>query len=318
MAVKRIVNLPTVSGYAGTAAGAFSAHTVTVDLPVGPRYHAIWLDQLSPGAAKVMTDLFGDLRLKVNGKTQRTASADELNKLNLLNGFTFAAKGVATAATEFHLPIWLAEPWRKNQNSQDGSAWATGDVASFQLEWDIKAYAAAAAGLVAPTFKAEIDNSLVSIGNNVVDQPLGFITKWLQYQLPVTALSTYHDFTGFPKREFMQSIHLIDLNVDEFEVKVDNAIIRQDTKVGNEARLLGREMLAIPSATATPYGVAADMPTRGMVDVVFDHDDRLDSALPMQFNGRSVRDFNFRYKTGAGGAAPRNIKTILQLVGPAE
>ncbi len=318
MSVKRIVNLPTVAGWIGTAGGAFAAHTIVIDLPVGPRYHAIWCSA-NPGAAKLGTDLFGEMRLKVNGKTQRTMFADELNKLNILNGVLYASRGIATAATEFHIPIWLAEPWRNNPASADGMAWGTGDVGTFQLEVDIKAYAGAAAGLTLPNFKAIIDNSLINVNGVFRPTPLGVITKWLVFQLPIAQLSSYHDFTGLPKREFYQSIHLIDSNIDEFEVKVDNTIIRQDTVTGNNAKLYHREMIPNPTATATPATVAADMPTRGIVDIVFDEDDRLDSALPMEDGrGNKVQDFNLRIKSGAGGAAPRNIKTIIQLAGPAE
>lgn len=308
-----------MAGWVGTAGAGFTAHTVVVDLPVGPRYHAIWLGCTNPGAGKVGTDLIGEMRLKVNGKTQRTMTADELNKLNLLNGALYACKGIATAATEFHLPIWLAEPWRNNPASADGTAWGTGDVGTFQLEVDIKAYAAAAAGLVAPTFKAMIDNSLVNVNGVFRPAPLGVITKWLAFQLPIVAVSSWHDFTGLPKREFYQSVHLVDANLDEFEVKVDNSIIRQDTIVGNNAKLFQREMNPNPTATATPATLAADMPTRGIVDIVFDEDDRLDSALPMEDGrGNKVQDFNLRLKSGSGGVAPRNVKCIIQLAGPAE
>lgn len=318
--VKRIVNLPTISGWNGTAGAAFSAHTVTVDLPTGPTYHNI-MATINPGAAKVMTDIFGDMRLKVNGKTQRTFSADELNKLNILNGVQYASKGAGTAATEFTLSIWFAEDWRKNPRSVEGSAWGTGDVSTFQLEVDIKAYGGAAAGLTAPVFQSTVDDSVVTVGNAIVPRPLGIITKWFQYQYPILAVSSYHDFMGLPRREFdmYQSIHLIDANIDEFEVKVDNSTYRQTTKTRNEQHLFQRGMFPAPTATATPGTVAADLPTRGMLDIVFDEDDRLDSALPMQYpNGRLVKDFNLRVKSGSGGSAPRNIKTIVQLAGPAE
>lgn len=319
MGVKRIVNLPTSSGWVGTAGAGFSAHTVSVDMPVGPRYHAIWCKQSNPGAAKVMTDLFNEIRLKINGKVQRVMTADELNKINILNGFEYAAFGAGTAATAFSLPIWLAEPWRKSTDAQQAFAWGTGDVASFQLELDIKAYGAAAAGLVAPTFQAEIDDSFISVNGKEVPTPLGVITKWFNFQLPVNAASSWHDYTGFPKRDFYQSIHFVDGNLDEFEVKVDNSIYRQDTIVDNRAKLKSRGLLANPTATATPWNVAADLPTRGMEDIVFDHDDRADSALPMVYpSGRRVQDFNVRYKTGAAGTVPRNIRTIIQVAGPAE
>lgn len=318
MGAKRIVNLPTSSGSAIVAGVAFNAHTITVDCPVGPRYHAIYIKCLSAGTAKVGTDLLGEIRLKVNGKVQRVFTADELNKLNLLNGVEWACKGFATAATEFTLPIWFAEPWRKSTEAQQGLAWSTGDVSSFQLEVDIKAYGIVAAvnGL---TFQAEIDDSFITVDGKTVPQPMGVITKWFNFQLPIVAASSWHDFTGFPKRGFYQSIHLIDANIDEFEIKVDNSIYHQDTATGNIAKLQQRQMLPSPTATATPYTVAADMPTRGMVDIVLDRDDRLDSALPMVYpNGRPVQDFNVRVKSGASGTISRNVKAIVQVAGAAE
>ncbi len=315
----RIVNLPTASGYQGNAAALWTEHKMVVDMPVGPRYHAIWIKCLNPGAGKVGTDLIGDISIKVNGKVQRTMTADELNKINILNGFEYAAKGFGTAATEFSLAIWFSEPWRKGGDSQQGLAWNTGDVSSFQLEVTLKGYGAAAAGLVAPTFQAEVEDSLITVNGKEVPSPMGVITKWLAFQLPIAQASSYHDFTGLPKRDFYQAIHLVDANLDEFEVKVDNSIYRQDTITGNNAKLLSRGMLPNPSATATPYSVSADLPTRGMCDIVFDHDDRISNALPMVYpNGRRVQDFNLRVKSGSGGTVPRNVKCIIELAGPAE
>jgi len=318
MATKRVVNLPNVSGWIGTAGGAFAAHTITVDLPVGPRYHEIWI-AANPGAGKFLIDtgatgLLGEIRVKLNGKIQRQITAQELNKINILNGVTYACRGGNTAATAAEICIYLAEPWRENEDAQDGLAWATGDVGTFQVEIDIVAYGGAAAGLTKPTAKAVIDNSLVDAGNGkMVDAPLGAIVKWRQVQIP--SASGWNDFGQLPKNDFYQSLHLFDYaNFVEFEVKVDNNIIRQDTKGGNEQRLSAHAMLPAPTATATPATLVADMPTRSMIDIVFDHDDRVSSSLPMRFNGKRVGDFNLRFNTTTVG----NIKCIYQVIGPAD
>src|SRR5262245_11071846 len=218
MATKRTVNLPTVSGWIGTAGGAFAAHTITIDLPVGPRYHEIWITAnggagkklIHVGAGAGVDGLLGEIRLKVNGKVQRVMTAAELNALNVLNGPMYACVGGLTDATEATLCIYLAEPWRENEDAQDGLAWATGDVSTFQVEVDIIAYAGAAAGLTKPTAKAVIDNSLVRVGNRDVDAPMGAIVKWFAVQIPVA--SGWNDFMGFPKRDFYQSIHVFDAN----------------------------------------------------------------------------------------------------------
>jgi len=324
MATKRTVNLPNVSGWIGTAGGAFAAHTITVDMPVGPRYHEVWVSA-NAGAGKFLLDTTGsngllkEHRLKVNGKIQRQANAHEINILNTLNGPMYACKSGYTAATEAHLCIYLAEPWRESEDAQDGLAWATGDVETLQLEIDIVAYGGAAAGLTKPAAKAVIDNSLVKVGDKSVNAPLGAIVKWRQVQIPVA--SGFNDFTQLPKQDFYQSLHVFDYtNFVEFEVKVDNNIIRQDSKAGNEARLQAHAMLPNPSKTATPYTAAADMPNstdstqRGCIDIVFDHDDKVSSSLPMRFGGQRVGDFNVRLSTTTTG----NVKCIYQLMGPAD
>jgi hypothetical protein len=320
MPTKRIVNLPTVSGWVGTAGGAFSAHTITVDVPVGPRYHEFWIEANAGASKKLLVDLLGEIRIKINGRVQRVATAAEINKLNVLNGAQYACLGGLTNATASALCIYFAEPWRENEDAQDGLAWSTGDVSTFQVEIDITAYAGAAAGLTKPVCRAVIDNSLVPVSGSdrLVDRPMGAIVKWFNVQIPVA--SGWNDFMNFPKRDFYQSIHIFDANLTDFEVKVDNNIVRQNSVATNTAMLAAHAMLPNPSKTATPATAAADMPnttdstSRGAVDIVFDHDDKVASSLPMAFNGRRVGDFNVRLNTTSTGT----VKAIYQLIGPAE
>lgn len=314
--VKRIVNLPNVTGWAGAVAGAFSAHTVTLDLPVGPRYHVVWISGHA-GAGKKATDLIGEIRIKVNGAVQRVFTLTELLKLNVLNsnqtvGYGYAGRNGNVAATTFYIPIWFAEPWRKSLAAQDGLAWGTGDVSTFQIELDIAAYAAGTfTGLVAPTFKAEVDNSLVAIDGRNVDQPLGIITKWRRLQIPITSANGWNDFLGLKDLSgAIQSVHLSDANISEFELIVDNSIVRKNTTAWNAATLAARDMA--PDAASTN-----DCPARAMYDLVFDHDDILANALPLTFNGRKVGSVNLRLNEN-GGTVSRNITTLVQYAGPAE
>jgi len=325
MATKRVVNLSTVSGWIGNTT-AFAAHTITIDIPVGPRYHQIAI-RAHPGSGKKLIHvdstrdgLLGEMRLKVNGKVQRVFTAAELNSLNVLNGANYACKGGLTDDTEAELTIYFAEPWRENVETEDGLAWATGDVDTFQLEIDIKEYTSGTyTGLTKPTCKAVVDNTFVKVGDKMVDAPMGAIVKVFSFQAP--SASGWNDYMQLPKRDLYQSIHLVDYaNHVEFEVKVDNNIIRQDTKAGNEAKLASHGMLQNPTKTATPLMLAADLPnstdttSRGMIDIVFDHDDRVSSSLPMNFHGRRVGDFNLRFSTTTSGT----VKIITQTLGPAE
>lgn len=325
MATKRVVNLPNVSGWAGNTT-AFSAHTVVVDVPVGPRYHEIWIEA-DPGTGKKLIHvdgtrdgLIGEIRVKLNGRVQRVFTAQELNCLNVLNGAEYTAFQGYTDGEPGKLCIFFNEPWREDIATQDGLAWATGNVETFQIELDIKEYTPGTyTGLTQPTLKAVIDNSLVKVGDALVDAPLGAIVKVAAFQAP--SASGWNDYMQLPKRDFYQSIHLVDsANHVEHEVKVDNNIIRQDTKAGNVSRLTAHGMLPNPTKTATPGVLAADLPNdtdttgRGMIDIVFDADDKIGSALAMNFNGRRVGDFNLRFNTTTAGT----VKVITQTIGPAD
>jgi hypothetical protein len=306
----KIVNLPSINGFTANA-----ACTATVDIPIGPTYHVIWITG-NAGTGKKVTDLITEIRIKLNGKTQRMFSADQLNKLNILNGSRYACIGGGTNAAAFNLPLFFAEPWRDNPLERERFAWGTNGLSTFQIEIDCAATAANAT-LGA---KAEVANSstLDNHDDNNAQPGLGPIVKYGRLIIPVSATG-WMDFNGFPKRDFYQQITFITTALDEFEIKVGSEIIRQDTKVGNEARLTSRGLVPIPTATATPANLAADIPTRGMIDVVFDYDDPLNSALAMNpANGQRVQDFNVRLNVTAGTSVPFSLTALFMTVGAAD
>lgn len=312
-------NLTTLMGSAIAASTVFSAHTITLDVPIGPRWHVIWLKAIA-GTGKVMTDLIGEIRVKLNNKVQRVMTADELNKLNLLMGTEYVAINNQSATLAFELPIFFGEPWRKSIAAQQGTAWSTGggSVSSFQIEIDIKAYASTA-GVTTITAKGEYEESFyLPSGKEIAasDVPIGFITKWYNTQIPSPGGGTaFGDFMGLPKNEPIQQISFVDYtNFVAYEIRLNNAIFREDTKLGNEARLKRWGMLPNPTSTATPFNLAADVGlTRGMVDIVFDGDDLLTSLLPVVLNGRAINSLNVRLMTST--AAGTNIKCLYQTVG---
>jgi len=294
--MKRVKSLPTASGVA-------VGKTATFDIPVGPRYHVIWLEA-GDTAKDLVTDIIGDIRLKVNGKVQRTMSATELDAINTamsLNGEYGAAietDGVGVGAghvTKTRLPIWLAEPWRKQLAVGDGLAWATGDVSTFQIEVDIKA------GATGPTLDGfvEVDYATVKDSNGVESQPrMGVIAKWFRTNLPING--TTQDITTLPRRDYYQQISLFDANISSVVVETDSIIQRDLTKVRNDDILISREMT----------------PTSDRYDIVFDYDDLITSGLPMVMNGRPVADFQVRLTLSDGTA--RNITALIQRLGPPE
>lgn len=289
MSVKRITPLPSFSG---VAAGV----TATGDIPVGPRYHVIWL-QVSDSAGSLVTEIVSQIRLKVNGKVQRTMSPAELEALNGLMGADYAAYTTGSEDTDLvtYIPIFLAEPWRKMLAAQDGLAWGTGNLSTFQIEIDINA------GITSPQIAGfvEVDNSVVKSTEGVETQAgLGVICKWTRTMIPVNG--TTQDITTFPRRDYYQQISFFDAYISRVEVKVENFTVRDVTKAQNDAVLLSRDMA----------------PLAGRFDLVFDHDDVLNSALPMIVGGRAVNDFQVKLHLSSGTA--RNITTIVQTLGKAD
>jgi len=107
----RIKQLPTFDSVA--AAEKPSSICPWAALPrrlVGAGQHAV--------AANAITNLVDDVVIKINGKPQRTHTGDQLNQLNGINGTLFLASASGTngqADRRIYLPIWFAEPWRKNR-----------------------------------------------------------------------------------------------------------------------------------------------------------------------------------------------------------
>jgi len=293
MPLKRIKSLPTPSGVA-------VAKTATFDVPVGPRYHTIWLETGDTGKS-VITDIIGDIRLKVNGKVQRTMSAEELDALNTLMGAEFARKEVDDGTpgdghiVTTRLPIFLAEPWRKQPAVADGLAWATGNLSTFQIEVDIKA---AAAGVVLAGYVEADYSTTKDAAGKEVQPAMGVICKWFRQQIPING--TTQDITTFPRRDFYQQISFFDEDIDSVVVQTDSIIQRDLTQPRNAGILESREM----------------DPVDERFDIIFDYDDLITSGLPMVMNGRPVTDFQVQLSLSDG--TPRNISTITQRLGPPE
>jgi hypothetical protein len=168
----RKITLPTPSGI------AFGS-TALLQCPVGPayRYRAIHLHLgvvATAGAALAATVLptgsgttagfISDIRLKVNGKVQRLHTADQLAKLNAINGTlyapsTFGASGTNTPGKQYGqvLTLHFAEPWRKSLGQADALAFPSGMVRSLEVEVDFGSTPTNAATAVFTAY-AEVDS----------------------------------------------------------------------------------------------------------------------------------------------------------------
>jgi hypothetical protein len=163
-----------VGAFQGVAAG----QTATLDLPVGDiTYHHLQLQYGTstgggPNEANMNAEL-SEIRLKVDGKIQRRSSFQELMTIAKLNGIAFET-GI--------VPIFFSEPWRRTPVGEDGLAWGTQDIESFQVEVDIDA------GATAPTLfspSAQIDRAR---------RPMTGIIKWRKFRVNVTATGVQQFF----------------------------------------------------------------------------------------------------------------------------
>jgi len=128
-------------------------------------------------AANAITKPVDDVVIKINGKPQRTHTGDQLNQLNGINGTLFLASASGTngqADRRIYLPIWFAEPWRKNQEEVAAMALRANGIETFQIEVNVKA------GLAAPIVRGwyEYDYDNRPIGLNFEMHPAGLFRGW--------------------------------------------------------------------------------------------------------------------------------------------
>ncbi|MCX7790153.1 MAG: major capsid protein P2 [Chloroflexaceae bacterium] len=285
--------------------GVVPGQTATLDIPIGPRYHVLWFEIKGRKATTpTLDEVVGDIRVKLNGKPARIHTAVQLDALNKLMGPEFAAQSVAEAVgadtrVTWWLPVFLAEPWRKQYAETEAMAWPTSwpngeKVQTFQVELDI----ANTSGVTEQSVKAfaETDNVLGQVDKD--GKPLFFVSKWNRVAAPYTAAGDLY-ITTLPKREIYQQISLFTTTdkITQAKVKVDGVIVRDATKAQNDATLVARGM---NSAGLSNY----------RFDLVFDYDDNPRSALLMQFGSVGVQDFQV-IPTLDGAAATTKVVTVL-------
>lgn len=326
MSLKRVSQLPAFNGIPAAGVGG----TATLDLPIGPRYKAITLVVSDSNNANASV-ILGDLRLMVNGKQQRIFSIAQLDRLNSRNAPPFLGSPAAAAqfvaatsggsptvsltaynttrsitnqalaayslfkdsANKTRITIYFAESWRP-PGVGAALAWATGGLASFQLEADVTT----SAGTVTMTAFAEVDKALVTVAGlqKQTDQQMGNIVKWIRTTVPVTGTTV--NWNQFPRRSgVLQAVHFSDSYITNCQVKADNYEWRNLTQNEN-LYLLAQNGL---TGSASWY------------DVEFDYDDVPEGA-GLILDG--IQDLQFNLTLSDGTA--RNITALCEILGPAE
>lgn len=292
---KTLKPLSKVTGWSVPSGSANTAHTVVCEVQPGERIHKILITG-NAGTAKKMTDLLGDIRVIVNDEVVRLHSAAELNALNALYGPQFAAVNGNLAAGTFQLPIYLAEPWRKNDLVGEKLAWNTRNVRTMRVECDTKADTFTAA--VALSFLAEVDRAPLD-----QDAPglMGLIKKVDRTTINLAA--GWNDCMSFPRRGVYQEINIgTAADVTNAEIKIGSEVVVGPATLAQlRAQAVQADCEPIYRAATSPatttIGGTDHATTRSMTDIIFDVNDRLDSGLIPD----PSKDFNVRLQCTSGG-----------------
>ena len=278
-----------------------TAGTATVELPLGRRYHVIWLQLTCNGAAAAnvsngnagnlaatIANAITDIRVKLNGHTQRISTGRQLNEINESLGTAYAAQATGTAGTagyKLKIPIFFAERWRSNTVEQDLPAWnVDGGQESFTIEVDVNATHGAA------------QNVNIALSGFYEWEPLtgklGPIAKW--FRQTFSATGTQNDFSLKEREGFLQAIHLFNTSDGKFVNKVkltaNGADVQDLLDVFENSSVLKAAQMN-PDFSAVPR-----------FDLVLDYDDPLNSAL--RLDGLSDLTMQAQYSATAAGSLP--------------
>lgn len=272
--------------------------TVIVELPIGPRYHHLIVQGSYGSGTNTIAGVatwFNDIRVKLNGRTQRQMTGTQLRALNMLNGAAYdAVSGEApNTAPGASIPIFFAEPWRKDARDQDALAWPTqwkgGNFQSFQVEIDLGSATSAAALQV------------WAVVDDFVPEQSPQICKWLRQNFAASGSS--FDITTFDRRDFLNQISLWAPTISSSGV-LDILTLRLDGQILHELSMTAN------NALLTQYGMT---PATGRYDIVLDHDDLLGSAV----NLNGSRDIALTVTCNTGTMSSTAI-AIVQRIGPPE
>jgi len=280
--VKRRIQLRNVQNVA-------ASKTALIELPVGPRYHQVILQHgYSAGTntiAAAATNI-SEIRVKANGRVQRTVSGTQLRALNILNGAGYDAftGEVPNTAPGVAFPIFFAEPWRQDIVDMDRLAWQTKYWTSFQIEVDLSS---ASTPLLAAY--AVVDDYFDEKNPNAA------IVKWIRHS--VAAAGTQQDISSIDRKDWLQQVSIYDASgggvISKVTMRVDGNILHELGVEANRDLLVQNGMV----------------PVANRYDLVLDHDGLLSSAV----NLNGAKDLTFTVdSTSMSGS----LVAIVQRFGP--
>ena len=297
--VKRRIQLRNVSNVA-------LGKTALIDLPCGPRYHAVFLEHGNGHATNTVATAAAnitEIRVKINGRVQRTISGTQLRDMNILNGAAYDGNGVPNTAPGVCLPIFFAEPWRKSPADQDALAWPSAGFSSFQIEVDLGSTAS-------PTLVASAAVDDMQVGK------LTGIVKWLRQSF--ASSGTSFDISTIDRRDWLQQISLYSAGYSPGltvpGTPVAAGVLASKVTLRKDGLILHELTASSNLGLNSNYGMLPSQTVRGpgIYDLVLDHDDLLGSAVQMD----SARDIVLTVESGS--AMSGTLTAIVQRFGPPE
>jgi hypothetical protein len=326
--------LPTFQNVPGsTASGTLS--TATCDLPLGKRYHVIWLEigdnggagtnvpaagscNVTDGAQSlsgnpsnnyvsasqdewILNNLVQQIRVVIGGTVQQTYTAFELNRINSLNnpsgGTQYSIKSSGTRGNAAYRVYVPIFFAEPWRDDPEISLTALNAVGidGFQIQVDFQG------GLTSPTITGYYEWDLPT------QSTIGAIKKVKRQSL--AAVGSQTDFTNIStwtnksKQDYLTTISLFPTSettpkyVNKVKFTVDS-VDYQDllTAVENQTILLGRQMS--PDTSTTPR-----------FDLVLDYDNPVNQALPLA--AANYINVHCEFNSSASG----NMIALIQAVG---
>ncbi len=243
MGFKRL--LPPPNEFNGVKPGG----RATLELIVGPRYHSLLICGKDPAdATKKIADIVEEIELLFGNNVQRKFTPSELHYMNTRYGAEYGNIDVGDAiiggenATEFQLPIFLSEWYRKITQLAEFFAWPTGlfpngkkSVQSFVVRVKLKDDAPETSQLYA---LVEADDTYVKgEKGEILRQPVGLITKWERLDIPFVGAAGNISGSLIEIKEVLQGISIFDADIYKVEIYANDSKLWEITKERSDANL---------------------------------------------------------------------------------